>query len=67
MTTQKSTFDLNPAEKMEAQERGQVIDDSVDSVIRYQEGIPSDRAVERERLHLEDIVPDPQSLPENQP
>lgn len=67
MTTPNSTYDLTPAEEMEAQEREQVIDDSVDTLIRYREDTPSDQTIERERLHLDDIVPDPADLPENNP
>lgn len=65
MTTNQSTFDLNPAQEMEAQEREQVIDDSVDSLVRYNDDIPSDAAIETERLHLDEIVPDPNDIPKN--
>lgn len=55
-----STCDITPAEEMEAEERELIIEDSVDSLIRYSEQPLSDATIEAERLHIEDILPEPQ-------
>lgn len=59
-TRQDSTFDLTPAEEMEAEERELVIEDSVDDLVTYADHPLSDREIENKRLHLEDIEPDPE-------
>lgn len=55
---QNSTFDLSPAAEMEAEERELVIEDSVDSAIRYAEKPLSDAQIEARSLSEEEIVPD---------
>lgn len=56
---QKSTCDVTPAEEMEAEERELVIEDSVDDLVTYADHPLSDAEIEQERLHLEDIEPEP--------
>ena len=59
--TQHSTCDVTPAAEMEAEERELVIEDSVDDLITYADHKLSDNEIEAQRLHLEDIVPDPEN------
>lgn len=55
----ESTHDLTPAERMEAQEREQVIEDSVDDLQTFAGRPLSDAEIEAQRLHLRDIKPKP--------
>ena len=55
---QDSTFDVSSAAEMEALERELVIEDSVDSVVRYAEEPLSDEEIEARKLDEEEIVPD---------
>lgn len=57
-TNQDSTFDVSSAAEMEALERELVIEDSVDSVVRYAEEPLSDEEIEARKLDEEEIVPD---------
>ncbi|WP_165008589.1 hypothetical protein [Neisseria yangbaofengii] len=57
-TNQGSTFDVSSAAEMEALERELVIEDSVDSVVRYAEEPLSDEEIEARKLDEEEIVPD---------
>ncbi|ATD65846.1 hypothetical protein ACFPVS_04305 [Neisseria weixii] len=57
-TNQASTFDVSSAAEMEALERELVIEDSVDSVVRYAEEPLSDEEIEARKLDEEEIVPD---------
>lgn len=57
-TNQDSTFDISSAAEMEALERELVIEDSVDSVVRYADEPLSDREIDARRLDEEEIVPD---------
>lgn len=59
-TQQDSTFDLTPAEEMEAEERELIIEDSVDDLVTYSNHPLSDCEIENKRLHLEDIKPEPE-------
>lgn len=59
-TQQDSTFDLTPAEEMEAEERELIIEDSVDDLVTYSDHPLSDCEIENKRLHLEDIKPEPE-------
>ncbi|MDO5069158.1 MAG: hypothetical protein Q4D78_03005 [Neisseria zoodegmatis] len=60
LTEQDSTFDLTPAEEMEAEERELVIENSVDDLVTYADHPLSDHEIENKRLHLEDIKPEPE-------
>lgn len=53
----ESTFDLTPAAEMEAEERERVIEDSVDDLREYSDKPLSDKEIEAQRLHLDDIKP----------
>ena len=55
------THDLTPAEEMEAEERELIIEDSVDDLLTYAQRSLSDAEIERKRLHLEDIKPEPEA------
>lgn len=60
---QDSTFDLTPAAEMEAEERELVIEESVDSAIRYAEKPLSDDEVMARSLSEEEIKPEPEQSP----
>ncbi|WP_416191881.1 hypothetical protein [Neisseria sp. CCUG12390] len=55
---QDSTFDVSSAAEMEALERELVIEDSVDSVVRYADHALSDSEIDARRLEESEIVPD---------
>lgn len=58
VVNQDSTFDVSSAAEMEALERELVIEDSVDSVVRYADEPLSDQEIEARSLSEEEIVPD---------
>lgn len=57
---QNSTFDVTPAAEMEAEERELVIENSVEELQEYAGEPLSDAEIEAQRLHLNDIKPQPE-------
>lgn len=63
MTNQDNTFDVTPAQEMEAEERELVITDSVKDLQEYAPEPLSDEEIEAARLHLQDIKPQAEDSP----
>ena len=57
---QNSTFDVTPAAEMEAEERELVIENSVEELQEHAGKPLSDAEIEAQRLHLNDIKPQPE-------
>ncbi|XXQ68087.1 hypothetical protein ACKLNO_10885 [Neisseriaceae bacterium B1] len=61
-TNNQDTFDISPAQEMEAEERELVITNSVEDLQEYADKPLSDAEIEAQRLHLDEIKPTPNDV-----
>lgn len=61
-TNNQDTFDIPPAQEMEAEERELVITNSVEDLQEYADKPLSDAEIEAQRLHLDEIKPTPNDV-----